>query len=71
MINYIVLGWCWLVLSCGIFYGEDFEKVCVVIVKVVKDNVEYDECFLVEFYYEGYGDSFINFIVCFWFVDIM
>lgn len=40
-------------------------------VKVVENNIDCDECFLVEFYYEGYGDSFINFIVCFWLVDII
>ncbi|MCR9052858.1 MAG: mechanosensitive ion channel family protein [Phaeodactylibacter xiamenensis] len=68
--NYTVSGRRRLALSCGISYGEDLEKVRAVTVKAVKDNVEYDERFPVEFYYEGYGDSSINFIVRFWLADI-
>jgi small conductance mechanosensitive channel len=68
--NYTVSGRRRLALSCGISYGEDLEKVRSVTVKAVEDNIDRDERFPVEFYYEGYGDSSINFIVRFWLADI-
>jgi small conductance mechanosensitive channel len=68
--NYTVSGRRRLALSCGISYGEDLEKVRLVTVKAVEDNIDRDERFPVEFYYEGYGDSSINFIVRFWLADI-
>lgn len=68
--NYTVSGHRRLALSCGISYGEDLEKVRSVTLKAVEDNVDYDERFPVKFYYDGYGDSSINFIVRFWLADI-
>jgi small conductance mechanosensitive channel len=68
--NYTVSGRRRLALSCGISYGEDLEKVRSVTVKAVENNIDRDERFPVEFYYEGYGDSSINFIVRFWLADI-
>lgn len=68
--NYTVSGRRRLTLSCGISYGEDLEKVRAVTVKAVEEHVEYNERLPVEFYYEGYGDSSINFIVRFWLTDI-
>ncbi len=68
--NYTVSGRRRLALSCGISYGEDLEKVRTVTVKAVENHVAFDERFPIEFYYEGYGDSSINFIVRFWLTDI-
>ncbi len=66
LVNYTVSGKRRLTLGCGISYGDDLEKVKSVTVNAVESHVAYDDRQPVEFFYEGYGDSSINFIVRFW-----
>lgn len=53
-------------LSCGISYGDDLEKVKDVALKAVDNvkNVLSDKG--IEFYYDEFGDSSINFKIRFW-----
>ncbi len=68
--NYSVSGRRRVSLGCGISYGEDLEHVRAVTVQAVEGHVTYDDRHPVEFFYEGYGDSSINFVVRFWLSDI-
>lgn len=53
-------------LKCGISYGEDLEKVRRVAVEAIQGVEARDESRNVELYFEGFGDSSINFVVWFW-----
>lgn len=66
LVNYTVSGKRRVDLGCGISYGDDLEKVKAITVEAVEAHVKYDDRQPVEFFYEGYGDSSINFIIRFW-----
>lgn len=70
LVNYTVSGRRRVSLGCGISYGEDLERVRAVTLKAFEEGVAYDDRHPVEFFYEGYGDSSINFTVRFWLDDI-
>lgn len=50
----------------GISYGEDLEFVKKITTGAIKEIEYFDEQKEIEFYYEGFGDSSINFIIRFW-----
>lgn len=64
--NYTNTGLQRIDLSCGISYGDDLEKAKKVAVEAVDrvENVLSDKG--IEFYYEEFGDSSINFKIRFW-----
>ena len=66
LINYTKHGFRRIDVPVGISYGEDLEKVKKVTVNAVRNvnNLVKDKG--IDFYYEGFGDSSINFIVRFW-----
>lgn len=70
LVNYTVSGKRRLTLGCGISYGENLEKVKEITLKAVEEGVNYNKKLPLEFYYEGYGDSSINFIVRLWLNDV-
>lgn len=53
-------------LSCGVSYGDDLEKAKKVVLKAIDkvENVLSDKG--IEFYYDEFGDSSINFKIRFW-----
>lgn len=53
-------------LSCGVSYGDDLEKVRDVATKAVEDLEHVQTEKGVEFYFEEYGGSSINFKIRFW-----
>lgn len=53
-------------LSCGVSYGDDLEKAKEVAVEAVKELDNYDDSKDVEFYYDEFGGSSINFKIRFW-----
>ncbi|MEX0722076.1 MAG: mechanosensitive ion channel [Balneolaceae bacterium] len=53
-------------LACGVSYGDDLEKVRNVTLKAVSGIEHRDENRDVEFFYNEFGDSSINFLVRFW-----
>lgn len=53
-------------LRCGISYGEDLEKVRRVAIEAIEGVEERNRSKPVELFFEGFGDSSINFIVWFW-----
>ena len=66
MINYTKTGERRIDLSVGISYGDDLEKVKEVTVKAIESMNGLAPRKKVNFYYEEFGDSSINFIVQFW-----
>lgn len=66
LFNYSKLGFRLIDLRVGISYGEDLERV----MKITKDAVEKVEGRIeekgVQFYFQEFGDSSINFVVRFW-----
>jgi small conductance mechanosensitive channel len=70
LVNYTVSGKRRLTLGCGISYGENLEKVKEITLKAVEEGVDYNKKLPLEFFYEGYGDSSINFIVRLWLNDV-
>lgn len=53
-------------LPIGISYGEDLEFVKKITTEAVKDITYFDNSKEVEFYYQGFGNSSIDFIIRFW-----
>lgn len=53
-------------LSCGVSYGDDLEKVKRLAVEAIEELDNYNKDREVEFYYNEFGDSSINFEVRFW-----
>ncbi len=53
-------------LSCGVSYGDDLEKAKKVALEAVKGLDNYDDSKDVEFYYDEFGGSSINFKIRFW-----
>ncbi len=68
LVNYTSTGERRVVLSCGISYGDDLEKVKQVAMEAIRNHEEIemapDKPF--EFYYTEFGSSSINFILRFW-----
>lgn len=53
-------------LHCGISYGEDLAKVKKVALEAIRNVETRDRDRDVELYFEGFGDSSIDFVVWFW-----
>ena len=53
-------------LSCGVSYGDDLEKAKKVAIDAVKGLDNYDDTKDVEFYYDEFGGSSINFKIRLW-----
>lgn len=53
-------------LSCGVSYGDDLEKAKKVALEAVKSLKNYNTDKSIEFYYEEFGGSSINFKIRFW-----
>ncbi len=53
-------------LSCGVSYGDDLEKAREVAIEAVKGLENYNEDKGIDFYYEEFGGSSINFNIHFW-----
>jgi len=53
-------------LACGVSYGDDLEKAKEVAIEAVKTLDNYNEDRGVEFYYDEFGGSSINFKIHFW-----
>jgi len=64
--NYTTLGRRRFDLNIGISYGEDLDKVKEIALAAVKDIEELYENEETTFFYEGFGDSSINFVIRIW-----
>lgn len=53
-------------LSCGVSYGDDLEKAKEVAIEAIKTLDNYNDHKGIEFYYDEFGGSSINFKVRFW-----
>lgn len=53
-------------ISCGVSYGDDLEKAKKIALEAIGELENYNKEREVEFYYEEFGDSSINFQVRFW-----
>lgn len=53
-------------LACGVSYGDDLEKAKKIAIEAVKSLDNYNDKKDVEFYYDEFGGSSINFKVRFW-----
>lgn len=54
------------IINCGIGYEEDLEKVKQVAIKAIGDRFPQEHGEEIEFFYTGFGDSSINFVLRFW-----
>jgi small conductance mechanosensitive channel len=52
--------------ECGISYGDDLKKVTSVVQKAIEELNGRDQSRDVQFFFTGFGDSSINFVVRFW-----
>jgi small conductance mechanosensitive channel len=64
--NYYATGKRRLDLECGVSYGDDLNKVKKVALASVADLEKLDDGMAPKFYYTGFGDSSINFILHLW-----
>lgn len=64
--NYTISGERRIDLECGISYGDDLEKAKEVAIEAIETLDNYDDDKEVEFYYEEFGGSSINFEIRFW-----
>ncbi len=53
-------------LECGVSYGDDLEKAKEVVIEAVETLDNYNDAKEVDFYYDEFGGSSINFEVRFW-----
>jgi small-conductance mechanosensitive channel len=53
-------------LSCGVSYGDDLEKAKEIAIEAVQSMDNYDASKGIEFYYDEFGGSSINFKIRFW-----
>lgn len=53
-------------LSCGVSYGDDLQKAKEVAIEAIESLGNYNESKGIEFYYEEFGGSSINFKIRFW-----
>ncbi len=66
LVNYTELGRRRVDLACGVAYGDDLERAREVAVQAIEPLEARDPGRPVEFFYEGFGDSSIDFVVRFW-----
>lgn len=66
LVNFTKTGSRRIDLSCGVSYGDDLEKAKKVAIEAVESLENYDDTKDVEFYYEEFGGSSINFVIRFW-----
>lgn len=64
--NYTKIGKRRIDLACGVSYGDDLEKARKIAVDTLSSLDMRDESKEVEFYYNEFGDSSINFSIRFW-----
>ncbi|WP_445665672.1 mechanosensitive ion channel family protein [Fodinibius sp. AD559] len=64
--NYTTSGVRRIDLECGVSYGDDLEKAKEVAIEAIETLDNYDDDKEVEFYYEEFGGSSINFEIRFW-----
>ena len=64
--NYTITGERRVEVKCGVSYSDDLEKVKKLAVQAIEEHVEYDTDREIQFFYEGFGDSSINFSLRFW-----
>lgn len=64
--NYTASGARRIDLECGVSYGDDLEKAKKVAIEAIETLDNYDDDKEVEFYYEEFGGSSINFEIRFW-----
>lgn len=68
LVNYTRSGERRVDLECGISYGEDLEEVQEVAVEAIRQaGIDLMKQKDIDFFYVGFGDSSINFIVRYWF----
>lgn len=53
-------------ISCGVSYGDDLEKVKKIALGAIRDQVDYNKDKELELFYDGFGDSSINFKLRMW-----
>lgn len=53
-------------LACGVSYGDDLEKAKKVAIEAIKSLENYNDEKGIDFYYEEFGGSSINFKILFW-----
>ncbi|MTI89509.1 MAG: mechanosensitive ion channel family protein [Balneolaceae bacterium] len=53
-------------LSCGVSYGDDLEKAKDIAIEAISELEGRDKKRNVEFYYEEFGGSSVNFVIQFW-----
>ncbi|MFH5831731.1 mechanosensitive ion channel family protein [Halalkalibaculum sp. DA384] len=53
-------------LSCGVSYGDDLEKARTLAIRAIEKLESIDQSRDIEFFYNEFGDSSINFVVRFW-----
>ncbi|MEM6960570.1 MAG: mechanosensitive ion channel family protein [Myxococcota bacterium] len=66
VVNYSAAGRIRIDLSCGVSYGDDLQKVQSVALEAMEQLSSRDTSLPVEFYFQGFGDSSINLLACFW-----
>ena len=64
--NYTATGERRIDLSCGVSYGDDLEKAKKLAIEAVEGLANYDSDKGIEFYYDEFGGSSINFKIRFW-----
>jgi small conductance mechanosensitive channel len=64
--NYTISGERRIDLECGISYGDDLQKVKNIAIEAIEKIEGIDSSKKVEFFYVGFGDSSINFVVRYW-----
>ncbi|PAU93755.1 mechanosensitive ion channel protein MscS [Aliifodinibius salipaludis] len=64
--NYTTSGVRRIDLECGVSYGDDLEKAKEVAIEAIETLDNYDDDKEVEFYYDEFGGSSINFEIRFW-----
>lgn len=53
-------------ISCGVAYGDDLEKVKEIAVNAIANNLNFNDSKPIEFFFNEFGDSSINFTLRFW-----
>lgn len=69
MVNYTNTSERRIELECGVSYGDNLAKVKEIALQAVKVNCPCDDTRDIDFYYTGFGNSSINFILRFWLQD--
>lgn len=69
LINYTISRERQVVVTCGIAYWDDLEKVRKVAVEAIEKSVPHNPAKPVEFFFTEFGDSSINFLLRYWLND--